>query len=381
MPAFPDKPDPRVYEWLGELPRELFPPEKVKTVLFVERYGAAWALELAARLDLAPLLAQGASADEILATHGFLPSFAPALGWVLNGLAEQEATGLVLPESRLAALRAEALAHEPALAASLDLLDLAGKAYESAATNERAGEEALLGPAGIQAWGRYFANDNPVYAFNNAITALAAANRLPTGGGARVLEVGAGGGSGTEAFLAELARRDRLGDLGRYRVTEPSPFFRRRSQRALTAAWPGAPLHFEDLDIDRPWHEQGTAPGSVDLILAVNVLHVAKDLVAACRQAHESLAPGGWLVLGECLRPFPGQQIAAEMVFQLLPSFRQVELDPECRPHAGFLTPESWRRALERAGFATVEVVPELERIREVFPWFFTGAICARRAV
>jgi SAM-dependent methyltransferase len=376
MPAFPDKPDARIYDWLGELPRELFPPEKVKTVLFVERYGAAWALELADRLGIAPLFAEGAGAEEILAARGFLPSFAPALGWVLNGLAEPGLPGA----AGLPALRAEALAHEPALAASLDLLDLAGKAYESAATNERAGEEALLGPAGIQAWGRYFANDNPVYAFNNAITALAAANRLPSSGAALVLEVGAGGGSGTEAFLTELARRGRLGDLEDYRVTEPSPFFRRRSQRALTAAWPGAPLRFDDLDIDRPWHEQGTTPGSVDLILAVNVLHVAKDLVAACHQAHESLAPGGWLVLGECLRPFPGQQIAAEMVFQLLPSFRQVELDPEARPHAGFLTPESWRRALERAGFETVEVVPDLERIRDVFPWFFTGAVCARRA-
>ncbi|HRC86168.1 MAG TPA: class I SAM-dependent methyltransferase, partial [Thermoanaerobaculia bacterium] len=317
--------------------------------------------------------------------------FAPSLSWVLGALVE---AGLVtvengggealfrrdlpLPGAELVRLRDQGLELEPGLEPVLDLLDAAGRAYPAAAFEARAGEEALLGPAGVALWGRYFSNANPLYAFNNRIAALAAANRL-TGAPLRLLEVGAGGGSGTEALLEVLRERDELGALESFQVTEPSPFFRRRSQRALGAAWPGVPLSFADLDIDRPWAEQGVEPGSLDLVYGVNVLHVAKNLGASLAEAFASLRPGGWLVAGECLRPYPGQTIAIEMVFELLPGFRQVELDPEIRPEAGFLTPEQWRAAFSRAGFAPIQLVPDVESLREVFAQFFVGAVCGRK--
>ncbi len=392
MPVSPAVADPRVYELLGELPASLFPPELVAGVLFVERYGAEWALDLAHRLDLTTLLRRGATVSEILADRGWLPGFGTALGWVLSGLATSGLIARVdgqpdsrwllrseLPAADLAGRRAEGLALEPALASTFDLLDAAGRAYPAAAINEKAGEEALLGPAGVALWAGYFSNANPLYAFNNSIAALAAAHRLPTEGSRSVLEVGAGGGSAAEALLAALAGQGTTGRLSRYAVTEPSPFFRRRSQRALTAAWPGLPLSFADLDIDRPWREQGVEPASVDLVFGVNVFHVAKDLAATLVQARESLVPGGWLVIGECLRPFPGQHLTAEMAFQLLPGFTDVRLDLELRPHPGFLTAETWCAALQAVGFVEVTVVPDLAQIREVFPAFTTGAVCGRR--
>jgi SAM-dependent methyltransferase len=231
----------------------------------------------------------------------------------------------------------------------------------------------------MQLWLDYFHNANPIYALNNRIAATAAANRLRPGPGLAILEIGAGAGSAAEALLDELAARGRLGDVAEYRITEPNGLLRRRAMRALAARFPGVPLADQAFDVDADAAEQGLAAGRYDLVLAVNVLHIARDLRAALGRARSLLAPGGWLVAGECLRLFPEQTIAVELVFEQLESFTDVELDPELRPAHGFLAPESWRRAFAAAGYDPVAVVPELERIRAHHPRFFTGAICGRR--
>jgi SAM-dependent methyltransferase len=390
-PEAPPTPEDQVLELLGELPRELFPPSFVASVAAIEGYAGAWAVELARRLGLGAPLAAGATAGELVGRLGFVPAFRPALAWVLDRLAaagllsaEEAAGGTryrlagALPDPERESWRRQALTADPANAPALALFDAAGDACPAIARGEISGEEVLLGPAGSGLWARYFDNANPTYAINNAIAAIAAANRLP-GARAAVLEVGAGGGSSSEALLAELERRGAGGRLASFRVTEPSPFFRRRCERSLRRAFPALPLAFGDLDVDQPWGAQGIAPGSVDLVFGVNVLHVARDLAATLGEALAALAPGGWLVAGECLRPFPGQSLSAELVFRLLGDFNDVETDPVCRPNPGFLTPEQWRRSLERAGFEAVDTVPDLVRIRQVDRRFSAGAVCGRR--
>ena len=66
-------------------------------------------------------------------------------------------------------------------------------------------------------------------------------------------------------------------------------------------------------------------------------------------------------------------------MFQILESFTDVDLEPEFRPNPGFLTPEQWRSAFTRAAFANVRVAPDIESIRELYPHFFTGAICGQK--
>mgnify|MGYP003693681635 FL=1 len=68
-------------------------------------------------------------------------------------------------------------------------------------------------------------------------------------------------------------------------------------------------------------------------------------------------------------------------MFQILESFTNVQTDPEIRPNPGFLTAEQWRRAFTRAGFQRAEVAPNIDRIREIYPHFFTGAICGQNVV
>jgi hypothetical protein len=91
------------------------------------------------------------------------------------------------------------------------------------------------------------------------------------------------------------------------------------------------------------------------------------------------MAADGWLVFGECVRPYENQPIYPELMFQILDSFSNVETDPAFRPNPGFLTAEQWQRAFLRAGLGHPQVAPDIERIREIYPHFFTGAICGQK--
>jgi SAM-dependent methyltransferase len=225
----------------------------------------------------------------------------------------------------------------------------------------------------------YFHNDNLTYAVNNWPGVVLAAKRLSSRPRLRILEVGAGAGSASGILLRWFDERGLLLRIERYLITEPNAFFRRRGQRELSKQFPHVPLEWQALDINSPWRNQITADGEFDLIYGVNVLHVAKDLLFSLGQAKDALADDGWLVIGECVRPYVDQPIYAELMFQILDGFTDVITDPEVRPNPGFLNADHWRRAFTRAGFERVAVTPDIDRIREIYPHFFTGAICGCR--
>ena len=107
-------------------------------------------------------------------------------------------------------------------------------------------------------------------------------------------------------------------------------------------------------------------------------MHISKNLLFSLNEARSALAADGWLVIGECVRPYDNQPMYPELMFEILDSFTDVEIDPDIRPNPGFLTAEQWRRAFLRAGYPRTEIAPDLERIREIYPHFFTGAICGQ---
>lgn len=390
VPFRPPPRDRRADDHLGELPSELFDEALYQSCELVDRYALDLAYDLAHRLGIAARLesAAGRSAGELAAELGFVPRFAPALAWLLDRLAADGAldrsdddggpryrAARPLRPGEVAALRGIGTALDPEIARTLDLLDAAAAAWPKVAHQGTTGEQELFGAGCIGLWIAYFHNRNRPYALSNRMTAIAAANRLPPGG--RILEVGAGAGSATEALLEELERRGRLVEVDCYQVTEPSPFFRRRAERDLVARFPGAPLRFGAFDIDRPAAEQGLA-GAFDLVLGVNVLHVARSLGDSLGALRSLLAPGGWLIAGECVRLFPGQPVAADVVFQIFRGFVEVETDPELRPTHGFLEPRHWRVALAAAGFDEVRVLPDLDRIRDYYPRFSAAVVVAR---
>lgn len=389
VPFDPGPRDPRTDALLGEFPSAEFDDRFFRCCELVDRYSLDHALDLARALRLEPALAGGATVAEVADRLAVPAAFEPALAWLLERLAaggelEVEAADPPRFHSRgplrageTAELRALGEALDPDIARTLDLFDAAAAAWPAVASGRSTGEQELFSMGRIGLWIAYFHNANRAYAISNRMAAVAAANRLRPGGGLRLLEIGAGAGSAAEALLDELARRGRLADLELYLATEPSPFFRRRAERDLKARFAGAPLRFAGADVDLPLAEQGIGDG-FDLVLGVNVLHVARDLVGAVSRLRSVLAPGGWLVAGECLRLFSGQPVPAELVFQLFKSFHEVETDPRLRPLHGFLEPRHWRGILAAAGFDEVAVLPDLDRIREHYPRFFAGVAVGR---
>ena len=354
----------------------------------MERYSIELAVDLSRQLNLMDQLGEWRSADELCRLLSFQPRFKFALRWILermveSGCAEAQNDGEVGSyrclhppwEPDLKHFRALGLNIDPANAATLDLLDHAASLYPAVARGGQGGDHNLLGPQGVPLWLNYFHNDNSTYAVNNWVGAMLAADRLATRPTLRILELGAGTGSASEILLQLLTERGLLPRVERYVVTEPNAYFRRCSQRKLTARHPDLPLEWAPLDVDLPWNTQGITSGEFDLVYAVNVMHISKNLLFSLNEARSALAPGGWLVIGECVRLYDHQPIYPELMFQILESFTNVEIDPEVRPNPGFLTAEQWRRAFSRTGFNHTKIAPDIDRIREIYPHFFTCAI------
>lgn len=392
-PAFNPRPrDPRLADWLSGYPASFFSESLYRSIELMERYSIDLAIDLLYRLDLIDKLSNWRSANELCQLLCFQPSFSPAIAWTLDRLIE---TGCVETrmdgisplyrlkqppwQPQLAQLREIGLGIDPGNAATLDLLERAAGLYPIVARGEQTGEQSLFGPQGVPLWLNYFHNGNVTYAVNNCVSAVLAANCLVTRSNLRILELGAGPGSGSETLLGWLDECGLLPRIERYLITEPNAFFRRRNQRELSTRYRDLPLEWGALDINAQWDTQGILPGGFDLVYAVNVLHIAKDLLFTLNQARFALASDGWLVIGECLHPYPNQPIYPELMFQILESFTDVCTDPEIRPKPGFLTASQWQQAFMRAGFGRVQVAPDVNRIRELYPHFFTGAIAGQK--
>jgi SAM-dependent methyltransferase len=265
--------------------------------------------------------------------------------------------------------------------ASYTLAETTAREYPAFLHGGATGEQILFAPTRLPLWIGYFSNDHVLYAVNNHVGAVAVETWMPRRPGT-ILELGGGLGSGAAAVLERLSAAGRRADLRAYRFTELVPAFMRRGQRVLEERFRDAPpLTFAQLDMNRPFAEQGVAPASVSIVYAVNTLHVATDLAFTLGEAYRALEPGGQLIVSECVRPRPADTLYPEFVFNLLETFRSPRLHPVYRPNGGFLTPEQWTAALEAAGFTGVRLLPDLTRIRDEFPGFYVAAIGAARPV
>lgn len=372
----------------------LFGDRFVRTCDLYEAFVDRVVLQVLERVGAAAVIDRFASAPEAVARLGLEPDRAVVpLEWLLRRAA---AAGAVeVADGAASPLRFRAVgfraaedpaeirrlqeSHDPDALPAYDLVEVAVAAYPEFLRGEVDGAAVLFGPDRMGLWAEYFSNRNPLYAVNNRVGATAAVAWAPAPLRS-VLELGGGLGSAGIALVEALDAAGRLGELERYRFTDIAMPFLRRGHRAVGGALADrAELEMGRVDLDRPLADQGVPPGSCDLVWAVNTIHVARDLPAALVSIRDVLRPGGMLVFAECVRPFPRQPVEPELVFHLLDSFRAPELDQELRPNGGFLTPELWRQLLTGAGFEEIRACPEVERVRELYPAFYVGAIGAVR--
>ncbi len=372
--------------------RSLFTREFVLCAEHFDQFTNDSVLRLVHELGLEGDLARGTSATELVRERGFAPRAEIPVRWFLRKLA---AAGYLEPsdgrEETVYRARGPLPHGDPdraeAAARSLDPGSLPAFAVVRAMVEhvpeflagEKTGEEILFSPARLPLWFAYVSTDNLLYQNNNRLGAEAVARALPATRPAVILEIGGGSGSAALALCERLARDARLSRVERYVFTEIVPTFLRRAERAIRARFPELSVQFARLDMDKDFPEQGIAPESADVVYAVNTVHIARDLAATLARIRETLKPGGVAVFSECVRPFAGQPVYVEFVFNFLENFTGVATDAETRPNHGFLTPENWRRAFRAAGFERPEILPDVEELAKHYEAFFVAAVSARK--
>jgi SAM-dependent methyltransferase len=367
-----------------DVPADLFNAPFRSACERLDRYIGAVVAQLALELELP--VGSPITPEALVAGRGWAANGELSLRWLLEtlqtyGMATASDGGWCLrpitdPTPRAAELSTAAVLAMPQTAPTYRVFDLCTFALGAVLRGEARGEEALFSAATLGLWFEYFSNDNPHYALNNTLAAAVLSRAAAPG--AHLLEVGGGGGSAALATLAALV------DAGKppasYTFTELHPAFLRRGARAVQAAAPPrcavATMRY---DIDGDPAVQDLAGRTFDAILAVNTLHLARDLVTTLARLRSLLRPGGTLVLGELLRPHATAGVHIELPFTLLEAYRSAPLLAGIRPRPGFLAPEGWHRALRAAGFPTVALIPaEFARCVELYPGFYCGALIAR---
>ncbi|MEU5550063.1 MULTISPECIES: trans-aconitate 2-methyltransferase [unclassified Micromonospora] len=227
-------------------------------------------------------------------------------------------------------------------APTVDLLRHAAGAYPGFLDGTSSGRKILLAGPGMRLWHGYFQSDNLLYRPLNAAAAAAVETTLRTGGGTRILEVGAGTGGATAHLLAHWP--DDLRGTYDYTVTDMSASLLVGARRRHSGNTP-APvrLEFRRFDFDLA-DDQGLAPDGYDVVLAVNALHIAADIPSTLRHLRSLVRPGGALVLSESLCA-PGDLVHQEFIFNLLPLSAEA-----CRRGSRFHSAAAWQTSFDAAG-------------------------------
>ncbi len=169
----------------------------------------------------------------------------------------------------------------------------------------------------------------------------------------RILEVGAGTGSGTSTVLPQLPTGNYT-----YLFTDISAGFFAEAENRFADS--GAPLEFRPLDIERNPADQGYDLHAFDLVIAVNVLHATRNLGETLGHCRDLLVPSGKLVAVENLRGLGWQ----DMVFGQLDGWWR--FSDRYRPDHALASPAVWRQALADTGFVESAVLGGDSRTNEL---------------
>ena len=205
------------------------------------------------------------STSEVAARAGFKPEPATIpLDWILRQLAARQilepvhgAEGIrwrrspgPLPALAPDPIRDEQAALDASWLPAYTLAETVARDYVRFLRGEITGEEVLFSPARLRLWIDYFSNANGLYAVNNRVGAIAAAEWLPHAA-ASILELG--GGLGSAASRAPGGARGQ-GPSGRARRV-PLHGARAGIPAARSAGAPGAVPRPARAHVRDPGHE------------------------------------------------------------------------------------------------------------------------------
>nr|AAY89053.1 polyketide synthase [Sorangium cellulosum] len=161
-----------------------------------------------------------------------------------------------------------------------------------------------------------------------------------------IVEVGAGTGGTSALVLDALAR---LGARVHYAYTDCSSHLVRHGEKVFAPAYPFA--RFAALDIEAEPGPQGFEPGSVDIVLATNVLHATRRIEHTLGRVRALLRANGLLVLNEATRT----QDFATLTFGLTEGWWLFEDAPLRLPSSPLLSTARWSDLLGVSGFRGIQ--------------------------
>jgi acyl transferase domain-containing protein/2-polyprenyl-3-methyl-5-hydroxy-6-metoxy-1,4-benzoquinol methylase/acyl carrier protein len=169
---------------------------------------------------------------------------------------------------------------------------------------------------------------------------------LPLQVNLRILEIGAGTGTGTAELLPILPSQKT-----NYTFTDVGGFFLNAAKKKFSD-YPF--IEYRLLDIERSPQEQGYSSYSFDVIVAFQALHVTRNIGETLDYIRSLLAPGGLLLFWETTQ--------AKLEFEFIDALLMNPIEnPEskrnmCNP---FLSKEQWQEELKSHGFAQVTAFSE----------------------
>ncbi len=304
--------------------------------------------------------------DELI----FADNSIPALRWLMEFACEEELINKeFFNEEWRYSLKGEFLKRDLQLLANnildldpgwktfIQLMRIVADDYPLFFKGKKTGIEILFAKDRAHYWDAYFGNVYSAYTAYNEFGALLASEVIALKEHPLILEIGAGTGGATEKLLDLLKKRDLLSRMSQYIYSDISPLFLRTGNKVLMR-YLGPDMDYDlfKVDFNKSFTNQKIKEESVDVVYGVNALHVSKNLLQTLNSIKEILKPEGYLVVCEVIRSQKNKPLFLELIFNILDSYTQVDIDPDYRFSHGFLTFEEWKRALEIAGYAKVEI-------------------------
>jgi len=162
----------------------------------------------------------------------------------------------------------------------------------------------------------------------------------------RILEVGGGSGYATNILIAKLKT---AGIPFKYTFTDISPVLLEEGKKSLKSH---EGVIFKIFDIEKDPLHQGFLPESVDIILALQVLHATQDLKETLQNLNQTLSVGGKLILSEFIDDTPD---LVDITFGMLEGWwRFNDFRKENKNHTPKISKEKWQWVLESTGFLDI---------------------------
>jgi ubiquinone/menaquinone biosynthesis C-methylase UbiE len=149
----------------------------------------------------------------------------------------------------------------------------------------------------------------------------------------RVLEIGSGTGATAKAVLNALGARPVS-----WTATDSNPAMLAHLEQSFTT---DARVEIRRADMDHHPATDGLRPGSVDLVIAGDALHLASHPETTLRRLRHCIAPGGALVMIEMCAERPQTMISLETIYA----------EQGLGRHSPFRKARTWHQMLINAGF------------------------------